>query len=205
MPDNELLNVFNRERIDDRQVAEVIGIAHGIIADGKVNQTEVEYLQKWLASRVHITGNPVVRLLHDRVQAIMADGIVDDDEARDLMDTLVAFAGGDFEMGEPGKASSLPLCNPAPKMQFYGAPICFTGTFGFGSRKDCESAALALGAEPGNLTSKTRYLVIGTYATDSWSQSAFGRKIEKAVDLRTAGKPINIVGEAHWIEQMRAR
>jgi hypothetical protein len=34
--------------------------------------------------------------------------------------------------------------------------------------------------------------------------SAFGRKIEKAVEMRSEGKPIGIVGEAHWVEQMKA-
>jgi NAD-dependent DNA ligase len=203
MPDSEMYNVFGRERIDDRQVAEVIGIAHGIIADGTVNQAEIEYLQKWLAARAHVTGNPIVSVLQRRIKQVMADGIVDGDEAKDVMETLAAFAGGDFETGELTRATSLPLCDPAPTMTFYGSPICFTGTFAFGSRKECEAAVIERGALPCSLTMKTRYLVIGIYATESWSQSAFGRKIERAVDMRGAGKPINIVGEAHWTEQMK--
>ncbi|MCJ2131474.1 BRCT domain-containing protein [Methylobacterium sp. E-045] len=198
-------NRVGAERIDDRQVAEVIGIAHGIIADGSVSQAEVEYLQKWLEARVNVTSNPVVRLLRDRVNEVLADGIVDEDEAKDLMSTLSAFAGGDFEKGELTKSTSLPLCNPFPSMVFHGSLICFTGTFAFGQRRHCEEAALALGAVPGSLTAATRYLVVGAYATESWKQSSFGRKIEKAVDLRTKGKPINIVGEAHWVEQMNGR
>lgn len=204
MKDGSILNRIGAERIDDRQIAEVIGIAHGIIADGKVNQSEVEYLQKYLNAREHITRNPVIRLLKDRVDLVLADGIVDPDEASDLMATLTAFAGGDFELGEVTKATTLPLCSPAPAMAFHGAPICFTGTFAFGTRGECETAVRTLGANPGSLTQKTRYLVIGAYATDSWSQSAFGRKIEQAVAWRSAGKPIHIVGEAHWVEQMRA-
>ncbi|WP_342151063.1 BRCT domain-containing protein [Methylorubrum sp. SB2] len=204
MKDTAVLNRICAERIDDRQIAEVIGIAHGIIADGVINQSEVEYLQKYLSTREHVTRNPVVRLLKDRVDCVLADGIVDADEATDLMATLTAFAGGDFELGEATKATSLPLCAPAPVMAFRNAPICFTGTFAFGTRSTCEDAVRTLGASPGSLTMKTRYLVIGAYATDNWSQSAFGRKIEQAVAWRKAGKPIHIVGEAHWVEQMRA-
>ena len=37
------------------------------------------------------------------------------------------------------------------------------------------------------LTRTTRYLVIGVYATGSWAHPSFGRKIEKAVDMRAAG------------------
>jgi NAD-dependent DNA ligase len=181
----------------------VIGIVHGIIADGTVNQTEVEYLQKWLAARAHVTSNPIVSVLQRRIEQVVADRIVDVDEARELMATLSAFAGGDFESGELTKSTSLPLCNPAPTMNFSGAAICFTGTFAFGSRKECEAAVARRGAVPCSLTAKTRYLVIGIYATESWSQSAFGRKIERAVEMRSEGRPINIVGEAHWTEQMR--
>jgi NAD-dependent DNA ligase len=195
---------FRNVGIDDRQVSEVIGIAHGIIADGGVNQAEAEYLHKWLDAREHVTGNPVIRPLNDRLRRILADGVLDADEAADLLITLTAFAGGDFEAGEITKATSLPLCNPAPTMVFSGSPICFTGTFAFGTRQACEAAVKAQGAAPGGLTAKTRYLVIGTYATDSWMHSAFGRKIEKAVEMPSEGKPIGIVGEAHWVEQMKA-
>ena len=200
---SDLHNVFGRERIDDRQISEVIGIAHGIIADGTINQAEVEYLAKWLAGRMHVTRNPVVRLLHERLGGILADGVLDVDEAKDLMTTLVSFAGGEFESGELTKSTSLPLCEPAPApMTFPGSPMCFTGTFAFGAGKACETAAISVGAIPGSLTAKTRYLVIGVYATESWSQSAFGRKIEKAVEFRATGRPINIIGEMHWVEQM---
>jgi hypothetical protein len=205
MHDQEVLVSFGRERIDDRQVSEVVGIAHGIIADGVVSPGEVEYLRKWLAARVGLTANPVVRLLYERVQAIMADGVMDKDEAKDLMSTLVSFVGGDFEEGEITKATSLPLCAPVPApLSFPGSSMCFTGTFAFGTRKDCESAALRSGSVPCSLTAGTRYLVIGVYATDSWMHSSFGRKIEKAVGYRQKGKPINIIGEQHWIDQMKA-
>jgi len=40
--------------------------------------------------------------------------------------------------------------------------------------------------------------VLGAYATESWAHSSFGRKIEKAVDMRFSGVPIPIVGENHW-------
>ncbi len=44
------------------------------------------------------------------------------------------------------------------------------------------------------------YLVIGTYVTDSWMHESYGRKIEKAMNYRAAGVPINIVTEERWAE-----
>jgi hypothetical protein len=34
--------------------------------------------------------------------------------------------------------------------------------------------------------------------------STFGRKIEKAVEMRNKGVPIAIVGKQHWVAQMGA-
>ena len=36
--------------------------------------------------------------------------------------------------------------------------------------------------------------------TDSWMHESYGRKIEKAMNYRAAGVPINIVTEERWAE-----
>lgn len=205
MSNTKLHLLFNRARVDDRQINELIGLAHGIIADGAVNQAEVEYLFKWIATNAALTDNPVINLLYTRVNNILDDGSLDPEEATDLLETLTRFSAGDFEVGEALKATSLPLCDPAPELKFYRSSFCFTGTFAFGSRKECENAVLERGGTPGSLTQKTSYLIIGAYATDSWSHSVYGRKIEKAVGMRTNGIPISIVSENHWVGQMRQR
>jgi NAD-dependent DNA ligase len=198
-----LHRLFDRARLDDRQVNELIGLAHGIIADGTVNQAEAEYLFKWIAANGALTDNPVVSLLYRRVNQILNDGRLDPEEAADLLETLTRFSAGDFEVGEALKATSLPLCDPAPQLAFYGSNFCFTGTFAFGSRRDCEKAVLERGGTPGSLTQKTSYLIVGAYETDSWAHSSYGRKIEKAVGMRSNGIPISIVAENHWVGEMR--
>ncbi len=198
-----LRNLYGRARIDDRQVNELIGLAHGLIADGTVNQSEAEYLCKWLVANKDATSNPVVGLLYDRVNEYLRDGVLDEGEATELFETLTAFSGGDYETGEAQKAASLPFCYPAPAIAVPGNRFCFTGTFGFGSRRDCESAVEHEGGFAGSLTKDTKYLVIGIYATDSWAHSSYGRKIEKAVAIRNAGGNISIVGEEHWLRGIR--
>jgi NAD-dependent DNA ligase len=195
-------NLVGHERISNRQVNGLIGIARGIAADGSINQAEVEFLQKWLANNVDISGQPVIRTLYRRVEEILADGSLDDDEKVELLETLGRFADRDFELGEVLKSSSLPLCDPLPKLSFPARNYCFTGTFNYGDRKRCEAAVRALGAEAGPLTKSTHVLVVGIYATDSWKHSAFGNKILKAVQLRDKGHPINIVSEVHWIKHL---
>ena len=49
---------------------------------------------------------------------------------------------------------------------------------------------------------KTDYLVIGSYATDSWAHSSWGRKIEKAVEMTNKGHPVKIISEEHWSKSL---
>lgn len=197
-----LHRIFNRARIDDRQVNELLGLSHGLIADGKIDQAEADYLHKWLIANTASHSNPIVANLLLRVSDMLSDGILDDDESKELFETLRSFAAGDFELGELQKSITLPLDAPPPLIAFDGTRFCFTGTFAFGSRKECESAIASRGGKAGSLTMATDFLVIGIYATDSWAHSSYGRKIEKAVDMKSKGVPIGIIGEAHWVEAL---
>ncbi|MHA0330227.1 BRCT domain-containing protein [Sphingomonas melonis] len=202
MSEADFHNRVGSDRITSRQIDELVGLARGIAADGVINQSEVEFLQKWLAANIAISDQPMIRRLYDRVNAIMADGIADAEECRDLLGTLNDFSNRDFELGEVLKATTLPLCDPAPVLRFDGRRYCFTGTFNYGGRRDCEDAIVARGGSAGSLTQKTDVLVIGVYATESWKHSSFGTKIVKAVDWRESGLPIAIVSEDHWARHL---
>jgi NAD-dependent DNA ligase len=157
----ELHRIFNRARIDDRKVNELVGLCQGLLADGILNQAEIEYLQKWLVKNAAYQTNSVIGNLLNRVDEILADKQVNAEEGMELLDTLKSFSGGDFELGELQKSSSLPIDHPPPDIVFAKAMFCFTGTFAFGSRRDCEKAVAAKGAIAGSLTMQTNYLVVG--------------------------------------------
>lgn len=116
--DNALKNMFGQERISNRQIDELIGIARGIAADGSINHAEVEFLQKWLAGNVDISGQPLIRTLYERINEILGDGVVDAEEKIELLETLDSFAARDFELGEVLKPSTLPFCDPFPVLSF---------------------------------------------------------------------------------------
>lgn len=200
--DEATLAKFQADRLSSRRIDELIGLARGLIADGIVNQQEVEFLQKWLVANEALGGEPLLRTLYRRVTEILADGSVDQHEMAELIDTLSRFADRNFELGETLKSTSLPLCSPAPALTFTGTQYCFTGTFAYGQRKHCEAAMLDRGASVGGLSKKTDVLVIGVYATESWKHSAFGNKILQACEWRDAGHPISIVAEEHWTRHL---
>jgi NAD-dependent DNA ligase len=200
--DEQTLNRLNGDRLQSRQIDELIGLARGLVADGFINDAEVAFLEKWLAANLAVSHQPLIATLYARVREILTDGVADPEECSDLFEALNAFVRGDVELGEASKPTSLPLCDPAPKIRFEGAAYCFTGTFSFGQRKHCEEAVVLRGGYGGSLTKKTDFLVIGAYATESWKHSSFGNKILKAVEMRDAGIPISIVAEEHWANHL---
>lgn len=199
--DDQLLNRLSGARLQSRQIDELIGLARGLTADGILNEAEVRCLETWLAVNLSISHQPLIALLYERVRAVLADGVADQEECEDLLATLTTFTG-DADLGEAQKATTLPLCQPAPLLTFDGKHYCFTGTFSYGQRRHCEQAVAERGAIGGSLTKKTDVLVVGAYATESWKHSSFGNKILKAAEMRAEGLPISIVSEQHWVAHL---
>lgn len=195
---NDKINQLGSDRLASRQIDELIGICRGISADGELNFAEAEYIAGWLAANKAICDQPLINTLYSRIAAALADGILDEDEQKDLLDTMKGLTGNPFELGEAMTSAGLPLTDPAPTLDFDAKHFTFTGTFVFGQRKHCEAAVVELGATAGSLVGKTDVLVVGAYATDSWKHSSFGNKILKAVDMQSKGHGIVIVSEQHW-------
>lgn len=133
---------------------------------------------------------------------MLSDGVLDDDEAKELMSILQQISGESSELGEVAKTASLPIDNPAPSLTFQGKSFLFTGTCAFGTRKQCQAAVESLGGTNAKgVTKSLDYLVLGTYVTDSWVHETFGRKIEKAMEYRNTGVPLCIITEEHWANE----
>lgn len=197
----DIFTRFNRKSIDDRQIDTLIGLSKGLIADGRVDQAEADTLLTWLIQCRQCSNNPVIINLLERVDAYLADGVLDADEAKDLLATLRKVSGDKSEIGELAKPSTLPLDDPLPEVIFRGRVFLFTGTFAYGTRKQCQEVVESLeGVNASSVTKKVNYLVLGSYVTDSWAHENFGRKIEKAMVYREQGISIRIVPEYHWIE-----
>lgn len=195
----DIFTQFNRKNIDDRQIDTLIGLSKGVLADGVVNQQEAEMLQNWLVQSAQASNNPIIENLLEKVDAMLKDGVLDDEESEELLSVLRQISGESSELGELAKTSSLPVDDPMPSIQFEGNTFLFTGTCAFGSRRECQEAVESLGGTSAkSVTKSVNYLVLGTYVTDSWVHETFGRKIEKAIEYRDKGVPLSIVTEEHW-------
>jgi NAD-dependent DNA ligase len=198
----DIFQRFNRKSIDDRQIDTLIGLSKGLAADGKVEQSEAEFLHSWLIQSRQTTDNPVIINLLSRVDAMLEDGVLDAEESAELLSILHKITGEPSEVGELAKSTSLPVDHPAPSITFDGNFFLFTGTCVYGTRKDCQAAIEQLGGiNAKSVNKKLNYLVLGTYVTDSWIHESYGRKIEKAMQYREEGIPITIITEEHWINE----
>lgn len=188
------------KRIDDRIIDELIGLAGGLTADDVVNQKEAEFLLDWLNHNRTFVTDPVIETLYARLCSMLEDKILDDEEQKELLQTLRGIQGEQTENKTVNLAAIFPLDIPAPDICFPDHTFCLTGTFAYGPRTFCtEIIKEKFGRVSSNVTLKTDYLVIGNFCSDGWIHSSYGRKIEKAMEYRDQCRTgIQIVHEDYW-------
>jgi hypothetical protein len=200
-PHGQPYNVlFNRARRVERDLSELLGLAKGMLSDGVVNDAEATYLRTWGDNHGDALDQWPTSLIFTRLNQFFRDGRIDDHERRELHELLAMLVGGTASMmlGYEG-ATSLPLDVPAPLICWEKETYVFTGRFAYGTRADCEREVRTRGGCcESSVTQRTTFFVIGTFGSLDWVHTSYGRKIQKAVKLRTDGFPIRIVGEDHW-------
>ena len=171
------------------------------MADGVVTLEEAQFLKQWISAKEGMTDRWPSNVLFARLCDYLEDGVLDQDEERDLLGLLMDIAG--IQVGSEKTAVALPLCDPAPPVEFNGKRFVLTGKFASGTRAECTAAVEALGGICASSPSqKTDYLVIGELCSQDWIHENYGRKIESAVELREKGSGISIISERYWAEHL---
>lgn len=182
------------------ELAALRGICEGILADGVVNDEEVRAFNGWV-QRVALA-QPVWPLtdILERLRRIFADGVIDDEERQEMKAVMESLCGRGAEREAGEAAQGLPLDDPAPEIVFPSREFVVTGEFAFGKRSKVLEAMIARGAVAKDAAParSTNYLVIGAMASGQWKHESFGRKIQRAKELKEGGTGILIISEAHW-------
>ena len=203
-----IAEALRRDAREERQVDELIVLVKGVLADGALCTGEVEFLCRWLEANREVADYWPANVIYPRIAAALADNHVDAEEERELMGLLLSLVGGNTAPlnGARSDASTLPLCQPTPTVEFVERRFCFTGAFASGPRVWCEQQVIERGGEAASaITQKLGYLVIGEIGSRDWAHSTFGRKIQKAVQYRQKGVPIRIISEQHWYSALQRR
>ena len=177
-----------------------------MVCDGEISEGELAALKRWLA------GHPDAAVLYpgktvaERLLRIYEDGIITPDERQELNELLLDLTGETEEHDQPLNLSTrLPFDEPTPTILFEGHEHVFTGRMLCGTRQDCERKVVDRGGRVGKtVTKRTNFLVIGPIASSAWLESTHGRKILRAVELRSEGLPLRIVSEEAWIHAIES-
>lgn len=185
-----------------RSAQTLIGICSGLTADGSLNDHEIRFLHIWLRDNAGVAAIWPGSCISARVEQIMADGVITDDERTDLLELLQQITSNDFvETGSATPESPGIPFDEINAVEHNGRSFCLTGTFFFGTRAACEKLIQSLGATPAStVTGGLDYLVVGGGCSPDWFNTSYGRKIETAMERKSRyGKPL-IISEARWME-----
>ena len=198
---------LNAARNATRDASELLGLCHGVMADGSINILEAQFIQRWLEQKRDLLDLWTWSALFDRISEMLKDGRLDEDEERELLATLAGLAPPpaapeEESLPELPRASTLPLTEPE-SIVFPGNLFVFTGKFALGTREQCMNETTSRGGLVANsITKKVSYLVVGEIGSRDWATASWGRKIEHAQMLAAEGHPISIISEQFWANHL---
>lgn len=188
-----------------KSMDELLGVIRGVLLDGEVSEKEVRALSQWCDKYPEVAAEWPSREIAARLDAILADGLVTNEEREDLAALLAKASGEEAEIPGQRKSTTLPLCDPAPEVLFANRTFVLTGQFVTGTRANCEAEVIRRGGRcASGMSKRVDFLVIGELCSRDWAHTTYGRKIEAGVDLRSNGAPLRIVGEEHWAAALRS-
>jgi len=196
---------FNFSNNALKAVNTLYGLCMGVLADGKVDDNEVLFLDTWLKGNQAYIEHYPLNVLADRLDDILADGVISQQEKEDLQLMLGQLVGGTIEDtgAAGGNSTSMPI-DKVECIEFDDKVFCFTGKFIRGQRSACEQLVIEKGAVAAKgVTKKLDYLVVGELASRDWVAASHGRKTEKALLYRKQGSDVLILSEQDWVGFLR--
>lgn len=189
---------FDKVTADMQRLHAMVG---AVAADGRVTESELRGLSDWLAEHDHLRTCWPYDEIDSLVSKIMADGAIDEDEHKVVQgffsEFIALYDSRTIVSPSVTEGSSLVgLCAVCPEISFSKSIFCFTGASSKYTRNEFSGLVNNLGGEVSSgVNGKLNYLVIGADGNPCWAYSCYGRKVEKAVELRKQGKRIVIVHE----------
>lgn len=183
------------------------GICHGILADGEINEKEIRDLEKWLEENSHLNSYYPYDEIRSLILSIVSDGKIDDEEILILKAYLNQFVIlENKEIAKKIQDETLDInisghCTSNPDVIIDGKTFCVTGVLKSGNRTELENLITDLGGIPTkSVTKKTDYLIVGDNGNQAWAFACYGRKVEKALEMRKGGHTICLIHEFDFMD-----
>ncbi|MHB8903083.1 MAG: hypothetical protein ACYC6Y_30345 [Thermoguttaceae bacterium] len=177
------------------------GIMAGITADEVISADELRGLSVWLSDHEHLRMCWPYDEVDSMITQVMADGKIDREEHDLLAKYFLEFVAilDKKTIVRPkvlSETSLTGLCAVCPMISFVGSSFCFTGASKKYSRTEFGNVVRLLGGNVvSGVSADVDFLVIGANGNPCWAFACYGRKVEKAVELRKQGARLQLVHE----------
>lgn len=176
-------------------------VVAGIASDGEVSIEELTGLSDWLQEHEQLRRCWPYDEIESLVTSVLADKKVDADEHRTLLGFFGEFVSvlDQKTLGSPlsleGKHIA-GLCAVCPDISFSGSTFCLTGaSYKYTREQFVSEIEKRGGTATSTVSKKVNYLIVGSDGNPCWAYACYGRKVEKAVELRKGGCQLLIVHE----------
>ena len=159
-------------------------------------------LEAWLEQNTHLSTYYPYDEIRSLILSIVSDGKIEEEEILILKAYLNQFVNiENQEIAKQIDAETADInisghCTSDPNIDFDGKTFCVTGVLKSGNRAELENLISDMGGIPvKSVSKKTDYLIVGDNGNQSWAFACYGRKVEKALEMRKAGHQICLVHE----------
>ena len=168
------------------------GLLLGITCDNILTESEVFALKAWLDNNQHLCGEYPFDRAAKAIDKALEDGVLEQHELDEMLEIFKALAAPDFKAN-----SVINDQNDILNEKIY----VLTGDFERASRAEVTEFLESKGAKVKTAVSgKTDYLIVGGLGSLDWKCGNYGSKIKKALELKDAGKNIQIINEVDFWE-----
>ncbi len=177
---------------------------HGILANNTITEKEINNLSDWLDINEYLKKTYPYDEIYSLVTSVLIDKKIDDNEKSILkvyfseyIDLENSYNINQKEIEElKNKIKIEGICATCPNITFENKTFCFTGVSEKATRKEIAKIIQDLGGiHNKSVILKTNYLIVGNNGNPCWTYACYGRKIEKAMQLRKEGRKIMIINE----------
>ena len=180
------------------------GLLHGILADNTISEKEVVELKIWLSDNKQLANTYPYDEVYSLIVEVLKDGKLEPHESdilkvffNEFIDNSKSYNINQNEINELKEKIHIGgICSMRPEINIPDSMFCFTGASSIGTRSEIAEKIIALGGLfHNNVIKNVKYLIVGNEGNPCWAFSCYGRKVEKAMELRKSGKEILIVHE----------
>lgn len=188
-------------------IQQLHGILHGVLADGRILNEEINALQAWITEHDDLVDAFPLCEIKDSIARVLEDGVVTEEE-RDILKAFFAsfvdlrksYNISETEIIELQKKYNISaICEINPQISFSGKYFYLSGDFDrMINTKVIEMLESKGGKNEKGVNKRTDYLVIGAKGDPGWSFETYGAKVEQAIKNKKQGYKIRIISEADF-------